>query len=189
MKISDTNLVIQLKKKNRRALEFILEAYGNLVYSVVRQVLQEKSCDPYVEECINDVFLSVWNNADSFDGTKGCFKGWLAAIAKYKAIDYRRKLWRQNFLECAADRELYDELTTENIVIAKEDRQELLAAIHEMNKQDREIFIRRYFLCEDIETIAGMFGVDRNVVDQRLSRGRKHLKEKLMRKGESCDGQ
>ncbi|NLI93015.1 MAG: sigma-70 family RNA polymerase sigma factor [Peptococcaceae bacterium] len=184
MEINGTNYVAQMKKKNRRALEFAMDTYSNLVYSVVRSVLKAGFCEPYVEECINDVFLSVWNNMESFDQTKGDFKCWIAAIAKYRAIDYQRKLSRQNSVEFFDDNELYDELTTENIVVSKENRKELLMAIRDMNDQDREIFIRRYFLSEGIENIARTFSVDRNVVDQRLSRGRKFLKEKLVWKGE-----
>ncbi|SUY65194.1 RNA polymerase factor sigma-70 [Clostridium sporogenes] len=49
-----------------------------------------------------------------------------------------------------------------------------------MKKEDREIFIRRYFLDEKVENIANAFGVNRNLIDKRLSRGRKFLKEKLI---------
>lgn len=184
MAINTTNYVAQLKQKNRRALEFIMDEYGNLVYSVVRKVLPDGCGETYIEECLNDVFLAVWNNSAGFEESKGDFKCWLAAVAKYKAVDCRRRLCRQDSVEYLADREAYSELTTENIVVAKENRDELLAAIHDLNEQDREIFIRRYFLAEDIEYIARMFRVERNVIDQRLSRGRKFLKEKLVWKGE-----
>jgi len=184
MEIKDSNFEVQMKKKNRRALEFIMNKYSNLVYSVVRSVLNTAFYESYLEECINDVFLSVWNNIESFDETKGNFKCWIAAISKYKAIDYKRKLYKQNSVECIDDSDIYDEITTENIVISNENRKELLGAINDMNDQDREIFIRRYLLSEGIENIARTFSVDRNVVDQRLSRGRKFLKEKLVLKGE-----
>lgn len=184
MEIDDTNYVVHMKKKNRKALEFTIDNYSNLVYKVVRSMLNAGCYEPYVEECMNDVFWSVWNNIESFDETKGDFKCWLAAISKYKAIDYQRKLHKRNSVEYIDDSELYAEMTTENIVLAKENREELLAAIHGMNDQDREIFIRRYFLSEGIENIARTFSVDRNVIDQRLSRGRKFLKQKLVSKGE-----
>lgn len=67
----------------------------------------------------------------------------------------------------------------ESIIISKENREELLRAINDMKDEDREIFIRRYFLYEGIESIAKTFGVERNLIDKRLSRGRKFLKEKL----------
>lgn len=184
MEINGSNYVTQIKKKNMKALEFVMDNYGNLVYSIVRKMLNTDGARPYIEECVNDVFLAVWNNIENFDQTKGDFKCWIAAISKYKAIDYQRKLCKQNSVEWFETGELYDELTTENIVIRKENRKELLAAIQGMNEQDREIFIRRYFLAEDIENIARTFAVNRNVVDQRLSRGRKFLKEKLVLKGE-----
>jgi RNA polymerase sigma-70 factor, ECF subfamily len=185
MEINDTNYVRQMEKKNRRALEYTIDKFSNLVYSVVRKVLNDGIYEqPYVEECINDVFLSMWNNIASYDETKGSFKCWIAAISKYKAIDYKKKLCKQNRIEYIDDSDLYDEITTEKIVVAKENSQELFDALKEMNDQDREIFIRRYFLSEGIENIAKTFSVDRNVVDQRLSRGRKFLKEKLALKGE-----
>jgi len=184
MEINGSNYVTQIKKKNIRALESAMDKYGNLVYGIVRNMLNAGGSRPYIEECINDVFLAVWNNIESFDETKGDFKCWIAAISKYKAIDYQKKLCKQNSVEWFEAGELYDELTTENIVVRKENRKELLAAIQDMNEQDREIFIRRYFLAEDIEYIARSFSVNRNVVDQRLSRGRKFLKEKLVLKGE-----
>ena len=142
-----------------------------------------------IPEALTDHFTQeqlkfILNNIESFDETKGDFKCWIAAISKYKAIDYQKKLCKQNSVEWFEAGELYDELTTENIVIRKENRKELLAAIHDMNEKDREIFIRRYFLAEDIEYIARSFSVNRNVVDQRLSRGGKFLKEKLVLKGE-----
>lgn len=184
MEIKDTNCVRQLKKRNIKALEFIIDKYGNLVYSVVRKVLNKDFYKSYVEECTNDVFLSMWNNIGSFDEAKGNLKCWLAAISKYKAIDYQKKLNKQISIEWLDENKVCDEFTTENIIVSKENRKEFLAAIWELNQQDREIFIRRYFLSEDIENIARTFAVDRNVVYQRLSRGRKLLKEKLVLKGE-----
>jgi RNA polymerase sigma-70 factor (ECF subfamily) len=184
MEVNEANYLAQMKKRNRKALEFIIDHYGSLVYGVVRRVLHADFAEPSVEECINDVFWSVWNNIESFDEARGEFQGWLAAVAKYKAIDYKRKLSKQSAAEWFADCELRDEATTENIVISKENKRELFAAINSMNDQDREIFIRRYFLSEKIENIARAFSVNRSVVDQRLSRGRKFLRKKLDLKGE-----
>lgn len=58
--------------------------------------------------------------------------------------------------------------------------------IKDLKGMDREIFIRRYLIQEDIVDIANYLGVNRSVVDNRLSRSRKILKEKLeiLKKGE-----
>lgn len=178
--MDDLNFIANLKKKNKRALEFVVDHYSNLVCKVIRNVLPSNDCEAMVEECMNNVFWLVWCNIGSFDQTKGDFKSWIAAISKYKAIDCKRKLYKQSQWESFIDGNMYEEISTEEIVVTKENRKELMNAINDMKNEDREIFIRRYFLGEGIENIARTFSVDRNVVDQRLSRGRQYLKEKLV---------
>ncbi|MFD3157651.1 sigma-70 family RNA polymerase sigma factor [Haloimpatiens sp. FM7330] len=180
MTIDETNFIKQIKKKNAKGLDFVVDNYSNLVFKIVYSVLNSNFHSQYVEECVNDVFWSVWNNIESFDEEKGNFKYWITAVAKYKAIDYKRKLFKQSTAECIDDYQLYDNVNTEKMIISKENKEELLNAINNMKAEDREIFIRRYFLYEGIENIAKTFGVNRNLIDKRLSRGRKFLKEKLI---------
>lgn len=180
MKIDENNFIEQIKKKNAKALEFAVDHYGNLVFKVVRSVLNSTFYAQYAEECMNDVFLAAWNHIESFDCEKGNFKYWITAIAKYKAIDYKRKFFKQSTDECIDDCSFEAEFNVEKELISRENRQELLAAINTMRDEDKEIFIRRYFLYEGIDAIAKTFGVNRSSVDKRLSRGRNFLKEKLV---------
>lgn len=180
MKIDEDNFIRQLKYKDSKALDFIVDEYSNLIFKIIRTVLNSNFHSQYVEECANDVFWSVWSNIDSFDEQKGNFKYWIAAISKYKAIDYKRKLFNQNNIESIDDHILCDHTSIENDFILNENKEEIFEAINYMKKEDREIFIRRYFLDEKIESIANTFGVNRNLIDKRLSRGRKFLKEKLI---------
>ncbi|EKN43209.1 RNA polymerase factor sigma-70, partial [Clostridium botulinum CFSAN001627] len=74
----------------------------------------------------------------------------------------------------------------ENLIVSKENKDEIIKMIKDLKGMDREIFIRRYLIQEDIVDIASYLGVNRSVVDNRLSRSRKILKEKLeiLKKGE-----
>ncbi|GAA0083558.1 sigma-70 family RNA polymerase sigma factor [Clostridium sporogenes] len=180
MKIDEDNFIRQLKYRNSKALDFIVDEYSNLIFRIIRTVLNSNFHSQYVEECANDVFWSAWSNIDSFDEQKGNFKYWIAAISKYKAIDYKRKLFKQNNIESIDDHILCDDTSIENDFILNENKEEIFEAINYMKKKDREIFIRRYFLDEKVENIANAFGVNRNLIDKRLSRGRKFLKEKLI---------
>ncbi|QQP14345.1 hypothetical protein FJQ98_10180 [Lysinibacillus agricola] len=40
--------------------------------------------------------VAIWQNGKFFDEAKGSFKNWIAIIAKYKALDRRKKLQRYN---------------------------------------------------------------------------------------------
>lgn len=180
MKINEDNFIQELKRKNEKALEYAVDAYGNIVYRVVCSVLNSLENSGPIDECVNDIFMSIWNNIDSFDEQKGRFKSWLTAVAKYKAIDYNRKISRQETAEDIDEHKLSSLDNTENIIISHENKKELLSLIHSLKDMDKEIFIRRYFMYEDIDSIAKYFNMSRSSVDTRLSRSRKYLKEKLI---------
>ena len=180
VELDEKDFIKLMKRKNTKALDYVVDNYSNLVFKVVHSVLNSSFHSQSTEECVNDVFFSVWNNIESFDEEKGNFKYWIIAIAKYKAIDYKRKLFKQTNTATIDDHIFSDEASIENMLISKENSKELLKAINDMKQEDREIFIRKYFLYEKVDSIAKAFGVDRNVVDKRLSRGRKILKAKLM---------
>jgi RNA polymerase sigma-70 factor (ECF subfamily) len=179
LKITDNNLVIEMKNKNPAALEYAIDAYGKLIYAVVYNILNiltDKGC---IQECVSDVFTSIWYNIEAFNWEKATFKTWITVIAKYKAIDYKKKYIKNCNIEELKDSSIVDTHNTENIIIERENKEELLKAIEDLGKPDCEIFIRKYFLDESIEHIANCLGLTRQAVDNRLWRGRKKLKNKF----------
>ncbi|WP_052447405.1 sigma-70 family RNA polymerase sigma factor [Clostridium polynesiense] len=179
MKITETNLADQLKRKNTRALDYLIDNYSNLLYKVIYNVLINYGDKGVIEECLNDVLLSIWNNSSMFSGKPEKFVHWICVIAKYKAIDYQRKLAKNKKTVDIDDCVIITGLTTEDKVLADENQMELLGYINEMEELDKRIFIMRFYLEENISDIAVKLGVSRNVVDTRLSRGKKLLKQKL----------
>ena len=90
MKCNETNYIQRLKNHKDDALEYIVDKYIPLVKGIAYKVLSPLKNEWIIEECINDVFLSVWNNSDKFNGNNDDFKKWIFKIAKFKAIDYYR---------------------------------------------------------------------------------------------------
>ena len=97
MKINEENYLIELCKKNEKALEYIIDKYSAIVNGVVRKVLLPLENNGLIEECISDIFFSVWNNIGKFSGENEKFKNWIAGISKYKAIDYYRKYSNEKY--------------------------------------------------------------------------------------------
>lgn len=176
--IDINNFTSEMRRGNSKALEFAVNTYANLVYKVVYSVLNHSFELQDIEECVSDVFMEAWNHMESYDEEKGNFKNWLLAIARYKAIDYKRKYFKQHNVGYLNDY-IPSQTNIEEIVISQETREQLLMAIEEMGDIDKQIFIKRYFLSESIENIAQSIGCNRANIDNRLSRGRKVLREKL----------
>lgn len=176
MRTNNSNYIKRLKAKKQDALEFIVNMYLPLVKGVTYKVLSSTENNYLIEECINDVFLSVWDNADKFQGKDDEFKKWICIIAKFKAIDYYRKSSRN--LEVSVDEIAEGKtISAEDEAIVNEDKEEIVNLLSCLNDMDREIFIRKFFLAEKSEAIANHFNVTRAAIDNRIYRGKKTLRE------------
>lgn len=183
MKLNDDNLLQEIKAQNPQALEFIMNTYSSAVYWLAARILQDGSPED-IEECVSDVFVQAWSEFDHYEPQRGPFKTWLLILTKYKALDYRRKLKRdQPMTELSnAASQIYSNPVEEHL-LSRESREQLLEAIKALKETDRQIFVRRYLLYQSIDDIAGSLGLTRQAVDNRLWRTRKTLQKLLVSSG------
>lgn len=178
MKINDDNFIKELKNKNSKALDYLVDNYSNYIFKVIISVLGSDKREESME-CLNDVLLKVWKNIHHYNESKSKFSSWLIAVSKYNAIDYKRKLNRLNN-ECSMEElVLPDERQIESQILHSESKEELINVINDLGSPDKDIFIRRYFMGESLSEISEALKLSRSAVNNRLFRGRKVLKEKL----------
>ena len=96
--ITQKNFVEKLQRHNEKALEYVICEYGGYVKAAVNHNLA--GLPEEMEECMDDVFMDVWEHIERFDAAKGSFKNWIVSIARFRSIDYlrrysRRYPWRQ----------------------------------------------------------------------------------------------
>lgn len=176
MKCSSTNFIKRLKKQKEDALEYIIDVYLPLVKTIATKILDNKKRTD-IDECINDVFLTVWQNAKQFQGDAQDFKKWIGTITKYKAIDRYRQAEKQMSIEelDVPIEQKASTLLTDQSVLKKEEKNELLLAISQLEEMDRDIFMMKYYLELPNKKIAETIGLTKAAVDNRLYRGKKIL--------------
>lgn len=178
MKSDEKNYIKRLKAGHEDALDYIIDNYLPLVKGTIYKVLGQFKDEGLVEECINDVFLSVWNNADKFQGDTTNFKQWIFAISKFKAIDFYRKKFKAT--EMIIDTiEIGSEGSLEDEMVIKENEKEILQLINGLEPMDREIFILKFFLGYKSDEIALKLNTTKASVDNRIYRGKKKLRAKV----------
>ncbi|EJS65431.1 MULTISPECIES: sigma-70 family RNA polymerase sigma factor [Bacillus] len=176
MKSNEKNFIKRLQRQKEDALEFVVDTYLPLIKGITHKVLLPVQNDGLIEECINDIFLSIWNNANKFHGEPNDFKKWIAAIAKFKAIDYYRKA--TNKVEIISDEfHISTEKSAEDELIVMEDREELMQLLNQLEPLDQKVFIMKYLLGMKTEEIGEKLGLTRAAIDNRVYRGKKKLQQ------------
>lgn len=85
-------MIIRVCAGDRDALGELYNLYGKLVYSIAYKTLQKKED---AEECTQDVFLAVWNHADTLADTPAKVLPWLIRTTRNRSIDRIRKVERR----------------------------------------------------------------------------------------------
>ena len=176
--MSEEKLVEILYSGDKDAFFHIMETYNKLLWVIVGGVLSGVGTSEDIEECISDVYVSLWRNPKSYTPRKGTLKTFIAVAAKHKALDRYRQLTRVRIIELdEAIRSTDDDLL--EYIVEQELYSELYEAIRTLKEPDKEILIRRYFLDEKPSGIADKTSLPVKEVKNRLYQSKLKLKEIL----------
>lgn len=174
MKITEENFIKQLKNKNEKALEYVIDNYAWILKTVIKKHLFK--LPNYYEECMNDCLLGIWENINYYDPEKSSFKNWVGGIAKYKSLNYVRKYLRdlenqnmENVIISTEDNALKE-------ILSKEISRETEKMLGSLSEEDREIFKKLYFEDKSMDEISDDTGLSKSVIYNRLSRGKKKMR-------------
>src|SRR5437899_975011 len=92
---SDDDLAQRVHEGDQEALETLISRYSREVFYFIRLVLDGVGVVQDAEECVQDLFIAVWQEIDTFDPRRGTLRTWLTMRAKYNALDRRRQLCRR----------------------------------------------------------------------------------------------
>lgn len=175
--MKDELIIKYIKKKNPKGMDILIDQYNALITSVIRVHLGKLT--NYQEECVSDVLLAIWDNIDGFQKEKNTFKNWICAIAKYKAIDYKRK-YLSKIETSSLDEQTY---YIDNNLLKLEIQQELNETLNCLSQEDKDIFIRYYLDDESIVDIANEKKLAISSVYSKLSRGKAKIRKSLLKEG------
>lgn len=86
---SDDNFLLRgIQRGDEAAMAQLFDRYSRLVYSVALRVLRDPSA---AEDVLHEVFLNLWNQAESFHDAATSLGGWLALAARNRSLDTLRR--------------------------------------------------------------------------------------------------
>src|SRR5580692_119122 len=84
----DSALLRLVQRGDEPASAVLFGRYSKVVYSVALRVLRDPSS---AEDILQEVFMQIWRNPDSFIATRGSLGGWLAVVSRNRSIDALRR--------------------------------------------------------------------------------------------------
>src|SRR5450756_95243 len=84
----DATLLSQVQRGDEHAMASLFDRYSKVVYSVALRVLRDPAS---AEDVLQEIFMQVWRNPDSFIATRGSLGGWLAVVSRNRSIDALRR--------------------------------------------------------------------------------------------------
>lgn len=180
------NKIIRLiKKRDQRAVDYIVDLYSDKVSYIVNSILKGYLNKEDIEECISDVFISVYNDIHTYDNKKGKFETFIFIKAKYIALDYKRKIIKKKEYEKSKEDRLSK--INENIVcesaekevIKKEKLKDIANFIKKFKEPDKTYFYLKYFMNMEGKDIAKKYDTTLSSVENRLYRCRQALKNMI----------
>lgn len=181
----EENQIIQLfNERSEKAITELSNKYGFLCKSIAENILKNKQDS---EECVNDAFLGVWNSIPPQNPSS--LKAYVLKIVRNQAIKkyhFNTAFKRNSQYDVALD-ELYECFSCFNNVESELDSLELTRLINSflktLSKNDRIMFIKRYWFAMSVTEIAEDFNVNNHYVSVKHSRIRESLKKYLEKEG------
>ena len=182
--MEDREIIRLFLARDENAIEELVKKFRPLAKHIAFNILGNEED---AEECINDAYYAVWNNIPPADPNS--LPAYLGTIVRnisterYHANSAKKRnsyydVALEELSDCfPSDKNVEDEAITSSMI------KSVNSFLDGLKKDDRKMFIRRYWYSESIEMIAKENGISKNKAAVKLHRIRKRLHAYLRKEG------
>jgi RNA polymerase sigma-70 factor (ECF subfamily) len=98
--ISESVLIERLHQHDQQAFQWLYDQYSPALYGVVLRIVRD---DDQAQDLLQDIFVKIWKNLESYDATKGRLFTWMLNVSRNTAIDALRSRKTQPSNEIRTD--------------------------------------------------------------------------------------
>lgn len=174
--LSDNELIARIKVGDESALESLYDKYWKPMFVVGGNILHN---DQDVEECIQNVFISLWKRRAELEITKSV-EFYLAVSIKYQALTcLMREKRRSRLIDSSAER-LTDNYTPDMPILARELADRISSSINKLPPTCRLVFELKKEEGFSVQDIADELNISPNTVKMHLKIAYRKLKSDLL---------
>lgn len=172
----DVALIERIVAREASAVGELYDRYNRLLYGLILRILRDHS---EADEVLQEVFVSVWNRAETYDAALGSPAAWLVRIARNRAIDRRRaNLTRVRVAE-TVPLELQSSDNPEVSALLGEQQRIVARALDAIPREQRDLIEEAYFLGLTQSELAERHKLPLGTVKTRMRTGLLMLRQQL----------
>jgi RNA polymerase sigma factor (sigma-70 family) len=161
-----------LKQRQEPAFNYLYDHYSGSLYSVIIGIVPDKEL---ANDLLQEVFVKIWKQIDSYDNTKGRLFTWMLNVARNASIDAVRS---KNYQQSQQNRELTEivyeqggstETNTDKIGLRK--------IVQKLKEEYRVLVLLSYFEGYTQDEISKLLKIPLGTVKTRLRTALIQLKQ------------
>ena len=86
-KYTETDLILLLRQREQSAFSYLYDNYSGALYGIILSIVPDKEL---ANDVLQEVFVKIWRQVDSYDASKGRLFTWMMNIARNASIDMLR---------------------------------------------------------------------------------------------------
>ena len=177
----DENIIQLFFERSEQAIGELDKKYGRVCHSVAHNILNNRQD---AEECVNDAYLGTWNAIPpERPNPLLAFVCKIVRNLSLKRYEQNTAVKRNSRYDVAMEELegcLASSVTVEEEIEARELTEIIQSFLDSLTKENRVIFLRRYWFSDSYADIARQVGISEKNVSVRLTRLRKDLRKYLM---------
>lgn len=182
--MKDEQIIELLFARDERALSAIEEKYKSLCKYTAGNFLNSRED---IEECINDALLALWNHIPP--EKPECLPAYLTVLVRNAAKTRSRdnNAWKRGGNVQIVGEEFLSMIADEGDVLSYYESaragEVLNNFLGKLSKNERKVFMLRYWIDSSIEQIAAQTGYSHSKIKSMLARLRRRLADELKKEG------
>ena len=159
---SEAELLQGLQSHDQQAFSFLYDRYSKALFSIILPIIPQQEL---AEDVLQEVFVKIWQNIQSYDETKGRLYTWMLNIARNLSIDRTRSKYFNNRSKTT---ELSENVYNVRQVEIRMDDVGLKKTLSNLPEENRRLLELAYFQGYTQEEISKILNIPLGTVKTRI---------------------
>lgn len=171
-KYTEPELVQLLRQRGQAVFNYLYDNYSGALHAIILNIVNEEEL---ASDVLQEVFVKIWKQIDSYDSSKGRLFTWMLNIARNASIDTIRSKSYQNSRQ---NRELTEDMyAMAGSSQSRTDQIGLRKMVHNLKEEYKVLVELSYFQGYTQDEISKMLNVPLGTVKTRLRTALIQLRE------------